>query len=86
MITSEHPGEERMAISNNISKLLGIRRENISEFARNINISYTTAHDLYHGKSKGITFDLMNRLCFYFGVGPCELFPYTPDPVEKDKK
>lgn len=68
-----------MAIDNNISTLLGARRENISEFARNIGISYTTAHALYNGQTKAISFELLSKLCYYFKLGPSEIFPYKPD-------
>ena len=68
-----------MAIRNKISTILGERRESISDFARNTGISYPTAHDLYHAKSKAISFELMNKICNYLQVGPSELFPWTPD-------
>ena len=68
-----------MPFGNNISMLLGVRRESIREFSRKSGISYTTCHDLYHAKTKQITFDLLDRLCKYFEVGPWELFPYTPE-------
>lgn len=70
-----------MAFGNEISTLLGKRRESIREFSRNSGISYTTCFDLYHAKTKQITFDLLDRLCIYFKVGPWDLFPY----IENDK-
>ena len=77
---------EDMAISNNIPKLLEIRGENISEFARRMGIAYTTAFGLYHNTTKNISFELINKLCNHFGVGPGELFPYLPDkPGESEK-
>jgi DNA-binding Xre family transcriptional regulator len=71
---------EKMALGNNISNLLKIKGENISEFAFGMHISYSAAFNLYHNKTSSISFDLLNRLCRYFGVGPSEIFPYTPDP------
>jgi DNA-binding Xre family transcriptional regulator len=76
---------EEMAISNNVSKLLEIKKKNISEFAYEMHISYTAAFALYHNKTKSISFDLMNRLCKYFKVGPGEIFPFTPDPEEETR-
>lgn len=70
---------ETVALTNNIKVLVDTRGDNISEFSRNLGISYTTAFQLYHNKTKQITFDLMERLCAYFGVGPSELFPYIPN-------
>ena len=65
-----------MPIGNNIRKLLDARKENISQFSRHADISYGSAFDLYHGKTKSISFDQLEKLCRYFGVNSCELFPY----------
>src|SRR5256885_6846594 len=70
-----------MPFGNKISTILGERRESIREFSRNSGIAYPTCHDLYHAKTKQITWDLLDRLCKYFGVGPWELFPYTPEKL-----
>jgi DNA-binding Xre family transcriptional regulator len=68
-----------LAIGNNIKKLVDAREESISQFSRSADISYTSAFDLYHGKTTQIRFDMLEKLCNYFGVGPCELFPYSPE-------
>jgi DNA-binding Xre family transcriptional regulator len=75
-----------MAIGNNIAELLKTRGENVNQFSLGIGISYTTALDLYHGKTKMITFAMLNKLCKYFGVGPGEIFPYKPDPKDSLEK
>lgn len=72
-------------ISNQISAFLIARNETVSDFARNTGISYTTCFDLYHGKSKGITFDLLNKLCEYFGKSPSQLFPFVRDEIRMAK-
>ncbi|NWJ94587.1 MAG: helix-turn-helix transcriptional regulator [Chloroflexi bacterium] len=72
-----------MAFGNKISTLLGERRQSITDFSRRSGISYTTCYDLYHAKTKQITFDLLDRLCAYFEVEPWELFPYVPGPSEE---
>jgi putative transcriptional regulator len=66
-------------IESQISTLLGRRRASIQDLANQAGIAYSTAHALYHGTSKGITFDVMNRLCAYLGVQPGDLFTYRPD-------
>ncbi len=71
-----------MTIGNRISTVLGERRENISDFARNAGISYPVAFNLYHGKGSGITWEVMNKVCSYFKLGPGELFPWEPNKVE----
>jgi DNA-binding Xre family transcriptional regulator len=68
-----------LAIGNNIKKFLDDREETISQLAKETHISYTTVLDLYHGKTTQIKFDTLEKLCNYFGVGPCELFPYSPE-------
>lgn len=76
MLAFEEP--HTMAIGNRISALLGERRENITDFARNLGVSYTTAHGLYHGTTKSISFELIGRICDYFNKSPNEVFPWTP--------
>lgn len=79
------PEGNQYVIGNNIAKLLEARKENISEFSRHADISYPAAFDLAKGQTKMITFDMLNKLCNYFGVGPSELFPYTPDRKKREE-
>lgn len=72
-----------MALGNKISALLGERRESIKVFALNSKISYPTAFNLYHAKSKSTSFGIMNKLCVYFDLTLDGLFPYTPDSDSK---
>jgi putative transcriptional regulator len=67
-------------IENRVSELLGRRRESIADLARATGISYPACHALYHGSSKSISFDVMEKLCAYFGCQPGELFVYVPEP------
>jgi putative transcriptional regulator len=76
----------KMPIGNNISMILGRRREKIREFARNTGISYTTANALYNAKTTAISFELLARLCAYFGVTPNDLFPYEPSAEDLKPK
>lgn len=73
-----------LAIGNNIKQLLDDRQESISQFSRCADISYTTAFELYHGKTTQIRFNMLDKLCGYFGVGPSELFPYQPEKKVKN--
>ena len=79
-------GLEELAIGNNIQKLLTDKGVSISQFSRDADLSWVTAHDLYHNKSKSVSFDILNRLCNYFGVGPSELFPFSPDKKSRVRK
>jgi DNA-binding Xre family transcriptional regulator len=71
-------------IGNKISALLGERRVRIKDFAIGMNLSYPAAHKLYHAKSDSISWDVLDKLCTYFGVGPSEIFPWTPNEVVTD--
>lgn len=66
-------------IENRISELLGKRRESITDLSRGATISYPAAHALYHHTSKGITFEVLDRLCAYFDCQVGDLFVRVPD-------
>lgn len=80
----EEAKKDDLAIGNNIKKLLDDKQESISQFSRSADISYTTAFELYHGKTTQIRFNMLDKLCGYFGVGPSELFPYQPEKKIKN--
>lgn len=65
-------------IENRVSELLGRRRERITDLARGAGISYTAAHALYHGTTKSISMETLEKLCAHFGVQPGDLFVYKP--------
>jgi DNA-binding Xre family transcriptional regulator len=67
-----------MPFQNNISRLLGERRESIKDLSRGTGISYPACHDLYHAKTKQISFELLDKLIQYFGVPMEEIFEYVP--------
>lgn len=69
-------------IENKVSILLGARRESIMDLSRGAGLHYGTAHALYHGTTNRIEFDVLDRLCRYFGVGVGEIFVYRPDSKE----
>lgn len=63
-------------IENRISELLGRRRESITDLARGAGISYAAAHALYHGTTRAISLDVLDKLCGYFDVQPGDLLFY----------
>jgi DNA-binding Xre family transcriptional regulator len=67
-------------IENRVSRLCGERRENIKEMAAAAGISYGAAYDLYKGTTTRIDFKVLDKLCRHFGVTPCEILEYQPDP------
>lgn len=42
-------------------------------------ITYPTLHALYHGKSKGYSADVLNRLCYALKCEPGNLLKWKPD-------
>lgn len=59
--------------SNRFSTLLGERKLKISKVAKDTGISRTTLTNLYYGKTKGVTFAVLEKLCTYFGCSPGDL-------------
>jgi DNA-binding Xre family transcriptional regulator len=78
----EKPKDE-MSIGNNIKQLLDRKGESINQMSKALGVTYVTAHALYHNTTNSINYDLLNRLCKYFGVGPGEILIYLPDPDNK---
>jgi DNA-binding Xre family transcriptional regulator len=74
------PGQSRVTahLYNNIPLLLKIHGKNIRQFSKEAGLSYTTAFDLYHSKSDGISLSVWTRICDYFQVTPGEIFIYIP--------
>jgi putative transcriptional regulator len=72
-----------LVIESRVSELLGRRRESISDLARGAGISYAAAHALYHGTSKAISMEMLEKLCSFFGVQPGDLFVYVPEKGER---
>jgi putative transcriptional regulator len=66
-----------LVIDSRVSELLGRRRENITDLSRGAGISYAAAHALYHGTTKAISLETLDKLCRYFGVQPGDLFVYV---------
>lgn len=74
-----------MVIESRVSELLGRRRESISDLSRGADISYAAAHALYHGTTKTIAMDTLDKLCRYFRVQPGDLLVYVADQETKEE-
>lgn len=66
-------------IENRVSTLLGARRESISDLARGAGISYPAAQALYHGATKMISLDLLEKVCKYLDCQPGDILVYVPE-------
>lgn len=73
----------KMTITNNVKKLLELKKKSINQFSKDIGVTYVTAYGLVNDPTRSINNDLLNRLCQYFGVGPAEILIYLPDPDNK---
>lgn len=51
--------------SNGLSALLGARRIKIATVSRDTGISRSTLTGLYYGKTKGVSFAVLGKLCEY---------------------
>ena len=84
MIGNMEPGGTGV-LTNRISRLMGERRLNIRDVANGAGISYRAAWELFHDRSKRLDVATLSRLCDYFGVGPGELFEWTPPAQTADQ-
>ena len=63
-------------IVSKLSQVLFERQLKISDVARETGITRPTLTSLYSGKSKGINFDTLDKLCKFFSLTPNELFAF----------
>lgn len=68
-----------MIIKINLSRILGERRLKMSELSEQAGIAKNTVLSLYHEKAKGITFDVLAKLCAALNCQPGDLLEYIPD-------
>lgn len=67
----------------NLDSILKDRKIRITKLSDDTGISRTTITSLCKGYAKGITFDVMGKLCEYLGVGFDELFVSENNKLEK---
>ena len=68
-----------MVIKIKLSRILGEKRINMSNLAKEANITRNTVFSLYHEKAKGITFEVLNKICKSLNCQPGDLLEYIPD-------
>jgi putative transcriptional regulator len=71
----------------NLSTLMGTRRLKITDMHEKTGMARDTISSLYNEKAKGITFDVLTKLCSTLNCQPGDLLEFVPDeqPTE-DKK
>ena len=65
-----------MAIINRLSREMGARRLTMLELARRTGLSYSSVHALYHGRTRRIDLETLDRLCRALGVGVGDILEY----------
>lgn len=68
-----------MAIKIKISNLMGEKKMNMSELADLTGIQNNTISNLYHEKSKRISFEQMDALCKALDCDVSDIFEYIED-------
>jgi len=63
-----------MAIKCNLSRILGERRIKMIELARLAGVAENTVRFLYHEEAKGVTFEVVDKLCMALNCQPGDLF------------
>ena len=63
-----------MAIRCNLSGILGRRRIKMNELAVKAGLAYGTVLALYHERAKGVTFEVMDKICGALECQVGELF------------
>lgn len=61
-------------MKNNLSMLMGKKRVSALKLSKEIGISRTTIHGLYHERTKSPDMQVVMKLCDYFKVTPNEFF------------
>lgn len=67
-----------MAIRCRLSRILGERRIKVVDLCRQAGIAKGTALALYHERAKGISWDVLDRICAALQVAPGDLLDREP--------
>ena len=70
----------------NLSKLLEERGLSMYKLAKDTNLAYTTLWNLEKGRSQGVSFDVMEKVCLTLECTPSDLFTISPEKAAKKKK
>ena len=72
-----------MTIKINLSRMLGERRIKMTELAERAGLAKNTVMALYHERAKGVTWEVLDKLCAALNCQPGDLIEYVPEkPAE----
>lgn len=63
----------------NLSTLMGSQRLKITDLHEKTGMARDTISSLYNEKAKGVTFDVLIKLCAALNCQPGDLLQYIPD-------
>lgn len=63
--------------------IMGERRLKIADVARGTGLTWETVADIYHGRSKMVHLDTVDRLCNTLDIEPGELFAWKKDTSDR---
>ena len=66
-------------IKSRLSEILGKKRMTMSELKRMTGLSRPAVENLYHDRTKSISYNVVNKICWALEIDMFELFEYTPD-------
>ena len=69
---------DTMTIKIHLSKILGERKMKVAELARETGISQYALHNIYHEKTKAISFDILQKICQTLKIQVGDLLEYIP--------
>lgn len=68
-----------MSIKFHLSRLMGEQKLKMSDVAELSGVHRNTVMALYHERAKGITWDVLEKLCTALNCQPGNLIEYIPD-------
>jgi putative transcriptional regulator len=70
-------------IKNNLSKILGERRMKQQELVDLSGVSYDTVSRIYHDRTSGIDFKVLDKFCGALNVSTSDILEFIDDSQEK---
>lgn len=67
-----------MPIKIHLSRILGERRMKMTELAESAGVAKNTVLALYHEKAKGVTFEVLEKICTALDCQPGDLLENIP--------